>query len=107
MTRRRTTRRRSSRFSTFRRGGRARRIGSGIQNSLRTGKIGEGFKGIGGGYAGEQIGARVGYPTVGGFLGAYVTGGIPGAIGHAIRKAYEGQLSVPGFSVGGGGSNDL
>lgn len=75
---------------------RVRRIGRGLGSSLKGGWIGNGFKGVGGGWAGEQIANAVmpQYATVGGFLGAYATGGIPGVLGHIAKKSLEGGLNL-------------
>jgi hypothetical protein len=98
-------RRYTTRYARFAR--RSRRIGRGLGASLKGGAIGNGFKGVGAGWAGEQVAGAVApqYADIGGFVGSYFGGGIPGVIGHGIRKVLEGTLNLGSFNLGGGSSS--
>lgn len=78
---------------------RARRIGRGIGLSLKGGALGRGLSGIGGGYVAEAVTEKVApqFSTIAGYGGAYLSGGMMGVVGHAVRKMAEGQFGF-GFS---------
>ena len=94
------------RRSYGRRFGRVRRVGRGLGSSLRSGAIGNGLKGIGGGLSAEIITDSVApnYSNVSGFVGSYFAGGFPGLIAHTVRKFATGGLVNPFGSGCGGGA---